>query len=212
MTQVFGPGSNTVSTLSIFGSVLFLALLFFGVRIFFFSPYMTLVDVAVDQPVPFSHEHHVSGLGIDCRYCHSFVEKAAHAGMPSTRTCMTCHSQVWTDAPVLQPVRDSLASGVPLQWNRVHNLPDYVYFDHSIHINKGVGCTSCHGQVDRMPFTHKEKTLYMRWCLECHRQPEKFLRPTDEVFNMNWKAPDDQIHRGKELVAERGVSGGVKMV
>lgn len=206
MTQVFGPGSNTVSIVSIIFSLLFLAILFFGIRIIFFSPYMTLVDVAVDQPVPFSHEHHVSGLGIDCRYCHSFVEKTAHAGMPSTLTCMTCHSQVWTDAEVLQPVRDSFMSGMPIQWNRVHNLPDYVYFNHSIHVKKGVGCTTCHGRIDRMPFTHREQNLYMRWCLECHQQPEKFIRPVDAVFKMDWQASADQIERGRELVAEHGIS------
>ena len=138
----------------------------------------------VEQPVPFSHEHHVAGLGIDCRYCHTGVEKSAFAGIPPTETCMTCHSQVWRDAPALAPVRESWATGKPLRWKRVHDLPDYVYFNHSIHVQKGVACVSCHGRVDKMPLMAKQHSLYMRWCLDCHRAPEAHQQPVSEVFVM----------------------------
>ncbi|MDB6138040.1 MAG: hypothetical protein JWO94_1112, partial [Verrucomicrobiaceae bacterium] len=144
----------------------------------------TGVGVPVEQPVPFSHAHHTGELGIDCRYCHTGVEKGRSAGIPATETCMTCHSQIWRDAPMLQPVRDSWMNHQPLHWTRVNDLPDYVYFDHSIHVNKGVGCVSCHGQVDQMPLTAKGQTLMMRWCLDCHRHPEEHLRPQEAVFSM----------------------------
>ena len=159
-------------------------------------PYTTWVRVPREQPVPFSHKHHVDGLGIDCRYCHTSVETSHYAGMPPTETCMTCHSQLWTQAALLEPVRQSLATGMPIQWNRVNDLPDFVYFDHSIHVNKGIGCATCHGQVDQMPLTWKENTLYMKWCLECHRAPENEIRPRGEVFNMKWQKPENQAAAG----------------
>jgi hypothetical protein len=155
-----------------------------------------------EQPVPFSHKHHVEGLGIDCRYCHTSVEKSHFAGIPPTETCMTCHSQLWTQAALLEPVRQSLATATPIQWNRVNDLPDFVYFDHSIHVNKGIGCTTCHGPVDQMPLTWKENTLYMKWCLQCHRAPENEIRPRDEVFNVKWQKPDNQEQFGHDLVKE----------
>jgi hypothetical protein len=155
----------------------------------------------VEQPIQFSHEHHVGGLGIDCRYCHTGVEKSAVAGVPPTQTCITCHSQMWTHAPLLEPVRESWATGKPLQWNRVHDLPDYVYFDHSIHVAKGVGCSTCHGDVASMPLMERAASLQMRWCLDCHREPEKYLRPREEIYNTKWKAPADQLARGRELLA-----------
>jgi hypothetical protein len=166
------------------------------------SDFWTRVDSPVEQPVPFSHQHHVAGLGIDCRYCHTSVEKAAFAGMPSTDTCMTCHSQLWTDAPLLAPVRESLATNTPIKWNRVHDLPDFTYFDHSIHVAKGVGCSTCHGAVDQMPLTFKTQTLYMKWCLDCHRQPQNFVRPREEVFNMGWNPQKEQPARGAQLVRQ----------
>jgi hypothetical protein len=141
---------------------------------------------APEQPVPFSHKHHVSGLGLDCRYCHTMVEKSSNAGMPSTAICMTCHSQIWTNAAMLAPDRQSLAQNLPLRWTRVYTLPDYVYFDHSIHIAKGVGCTECHGPIGDMAMTWKAETLYMSWCLSCHRDPAPHLRPKNEVFNPHW--------------------------
>ena len=155
----------------------------------------------VEQPVPFSHEHHVSGLGIDCRYCHTTVETSTTAGMPDTHTCMTCHSQVWTEAPVLEPVRRSYSRQHPLRWNRVYELPDYVYFDHSIHVKTGIGCESCHGRVDLMPVIKKANPLFMSWCLECHRRPERFLRPKELVFAFGYELPPSkQMKVGAYLV------------
>jgi len=154
----------------------------------------------IEQPVPFSHEHHVGGLGIDCRYCHTGVETSPFAGLPPTQTCVACHSQMWIHAPMLEPVRQSWADQKPLQWNRVHDLPDYVYFDHSIHVAKGVGCSTCHGDVSKMPLEMKVASLEMRWCLECHRNPERHLRPRSEIFNPSWKEPADQLAQGRKLV------------
>jgi hypothetical protein len=148
--------------------------------------------VARPQPVPFSHQHHVSGLGIDCRYCHTSVETSSFAGIPPTKTCMNCHSQIWTKAPMLEPVRESFRTDRSLVWARVNDLPDFVYFNHSIHVNKGVGCNTCHGPVDRMPFMYNYASLRMGWCLECHRAPEKNLRPRDQVFNMRYQQPTPQ--------------------
>ena len=145
----------------------------------------------IEQPVPFSHEHHVAGLGVDCRFCHSAVEVSAKAGLPPTWTCMTCHSQIWTNAALLAPVRDSLAHDEPIVWGRVNNLPDYVYFNHSIHVAKGVGCASCHGQVDRMPLSWKARSLTMQFCLNCHRDPAPQLRPEDAIYNTEWKRTKD---------------------
>ncbi len=155
------------------------------------SPYVTYAGVARMQPVPFSHQHHVSGLGIDCRYCHTSVETSGFAGIPPTKTCMNCHSQIWTNAPMLEPVRESFRSGKSLVWTRANDLPDFVYFDHSIHINKGVGCNTCHGPVDRMPLMYNYASLQMEWCLDCHRAPEKYLRPRDQVFNMRYEQPTE---------------------
>jgi len=151
--------------------------------------------------VPFSHKHHVQGLGLDCRLCHTTVETSTFAGMPSTETCMTCHSQVWKDAPMLAPVRDSFATDTPLRWDRVHDTPDFVFFNHSIHVAKGIGCASCHGEVDQMPLTRQSHTLYMKWCLDCHRQPEKFIRPHDEVFTVDYQSTN-QVAIGKQLVRD----------
>ncbi|HJV24872.1 MAG TPA: cytochrome c3 family protein [Aromatoleum sp.] len=137
---------------------------------------------AVRQPIPFSHKHHVGDDGIDCRYCHTSVENSRFAGMPSTETCMTCHSQLFNDAPVLAPLRESLLSGWPVAWRRVHDLPDFVYFDHSIHVRKGVSCGECHGPVEQMPLIWREASLEMQWCLDCHRRPERHLHPAGEVF------------------------------
>lgn len=151
------------------------------------TDYMRHVRWPLRQPVPFSHEHHVAGLGLDCRFCHSSVEVSANAGLPPTSTCMTCHSQIWTNAELLEPVRLSLANDTPITWQRVNDLPDYVYFNHSIHIAKGVGCSSCHGEVDRMPLTYKARSLTMEFCLDCHRNPGPQLRPKDQLFNTEWR-------------------------
>ncbi len=179
------------------------------------SPYVTYAGVARPQPAPFSHQHHVAGLGIDCRYCHTSVETSSFAGIPPTATCMNCHRQIWTNAPMLEPVRESFRTGKSLVWNRVNDLPDFVYFNHSIHINKGVGCNTCHGPVDRMPLMYNYASLQMEWCLECHRAPEKNLRPREQVFNMRYQQPSsdnpvefdgqkyiDQISLGTALKAK----------
>jgi hypothetical protein len=204
MSQIFHRSTNFLSKLSIFGSLFILAGAAGAWWEIYRSPWMTKAFVPKEQPVPFSHEHHVSGLGIDCRYCHTSVEKSAFAGIPPVKTCMTCHSQIWTNAAILEPVRESYRTGQALEWTRVHDLPDFVYFNHSIHVNKGIGCVSCHGPVDRMPITWQVKTLHMRWCLGCHRHPEDYLRPRDQVFNMNWTPPPgvEQAALGRKLAKE----------
>jgi len=202
MAQIFHPSTNPISKISIFGGVFFIAGLFGILGVVVRSPNMTNVGVPREQPVPFSHKHHVADDGIDCRYCHTAVETSAFAGIPPTQTCMNCHSQLYTDSPILEPVRASDQTGQPIEWTRVHDLPDYVYFDHSIHVNKGVGCATCHGQVDEMPLMWKENTLLMEWCIECHRNPEEYVRPREEVFNMGWQPPADQVTQGLKLVDE----------
>ena len=167
--------------------------------------YVSHVGLAKDQPVPFSHKHHVTGMGIDCRYCHTTVEESSFAGIPPVETCMSCHSLVWTEAPLLEPVRAAWRDQVPLQWTRVHDLPDFVYFRHDIHVAKGIGCDSCHGPVDQMPLMYKENTLNMEWCLECHREPEKHIRPREHVFDVTWTPPADQERAGARLVEEYDV-------
>ncbi|MDX2154573.1 MAG: cytochrome c3 family protein [Bryobacteraceae bacterium] len=166
------------------------------------SSYVRSTDIPIEQPVPFSHEHHVRGLGIDCRNCHQTVEIAASAGIPPTHTCMSCHSQIWTTAEMLEPVRASYRENRPLEWNRVYDVPGFVYFNHAIHVNKGMGCTTCHGQIDTMPLVWKASSLTMEWCLDCHRQPEKFVRPRAEVFNSDYRPPANQLELGRKLVAE----------
>lgn len=200
MPQVFRPRSNAVFKLVLLGSMGGVVTLGILGDIQKWSPWATGRDVALEQPVPFSHRHHVSGLGLDCRYCHASVEVAPNAGMPPLKTCMACHSQIWTQATMLEPLRAGFKSGRPIQWSRVYRLQDYVYFDHSIHVSKGIGCSSCHGRIDQMPLTRKARDFYMKDCLECHRRPEKYIRPVDQVFNQEWQAPPDQLKRGRELV------------
>jgi ferredoxin len=202
MPQIFHPSTNTFSKASIFGAVFILAGIVYATTAFFRSSYVTNVGVPIVQPVPFSHEHHVAGLGIDCRYCHVSVEESSFADIPPIHTCMTCHSQIWTNSEVLQPIRDSFTTGEPVNWVRVNDLPDYVYFNHSIHVAKGFGCETCHGEVDQMPLTWKANTLYMDWCLDCHRAPEKYIRPKDAVFEMNYTPAEDQVILGRQLVKE----------
>jgi hypothetical protein len=202
MPQIFHRSTNTFSKLSIFGAVFILAALAAIVAAINRSSYVTQAGVSREQPVPFSHQHHVSGIGIDCRYCHTSVENAAFANIPPTKTCMNCHSQIWASSPTLEPVRESFRSDQSIRWTRVHDLPDFAYFNHSIHVNKGVGCSTCHGRVDRMPLVWQEKSLLMEWCLDCHRHPERYVRPREEVFNMEYQPPTDQIALGTRLVEE----------
>lgn len=189
MGQIFNPSANSISRLSLIGGAVLVLGLFWFFEMMQRSSYYTERAVVREQPIPFSHEHHVGGLGLDCRYCHTSVESSSFAGLPPTKTCMNCHAQIWTNADMLEPVRASYQTGTPLRWTRVNDLPDYVYFDHSIHIHKGVGCNDCHGPVDRMPLMYAAASLQMEWCLNCHRQPEKFLRPRSQVFNMRYSQP-----------------------
>ncbi|HVX59833.1 MAG TPA: cytochrome c3 family protein [Pirellulales bacterium] len=211
MPQVFPRTMNVVSWASIIGSAACLAGLIWSSLIYTRSSYGTNAGVMREQPIPFSHEHHVGVLGIDCRYCHGSVERSAFAGMPSTKTCMNCHSQMWVGSSMLEPVRDSYKTGRPLRWHRVYNLPGFVYFDHSIHVHKGVGCSTCHDRIDEMPFTYQAPSLLMEWCLDCHRHPEEHLRPRDEVFDMKYQKPDDQLALGKRLKEEYSVEDAVSL-
>ncbi|MCB1070694.1 MAG: cytochrome c3 family protein [Verrucomicrobia bacterium] len=199
MTQIFHPSANTLARVSIVAGFFSIAGLLVLGDALQKSTYVTEVNMPREQVVPFSHKHHMA-MGLDCRYCHTSVEEEAFAGIPPTRTCMNCHKLVWNEAPILQPVRDSWMNNKPLEWNRVHDLPQFAYFNHSAHVNAGVGCSTCHGRVDEMPLVHKQNTLYMSWCLDCHRAPENFVRPRDQVFNMAWEPPADQVEEGKKLL------------
>jgi hypothetical protein len=206
MGAIFRPYANLAAKVTLLG---FATLGAGGIALWWFGPrvdWARHLRWAVGQPVPFSHEHHVAGLGIDCRFCHTSVEVSANAGLPPTYTCMTCHSQIWTNAEMLAPVRESLANDKPIVWNRVNDLPDYVYFNHSVHIAKGVGCSSCHGEVDRMPLTHKAASLTMEFCLDCHRDPGPRLRPKDQIFNTQWQRTDTTPSPAA-LMAEYHVGG-----
>jgi len=191
MAQIFHRSANSFSRLSILAVLVVVTVLLWAALETQRAPYVTYQEVAQSQPVPFSHQHHNAGLGIDCRYCHTSVEQSSYAGIPPTKTCMNCHSQIWTNAPMLEPVRESYRTGNSLLWTKVTYVPDYVYFNHSIHVNKGVGCLSCHGPVNKMPLMYQASTMRMEWCLECHRAPEKFLRPREQVFNMNYEQPSE---------------------
>jgi hypothetical protein len=213
MTQIFHPSTNTFAKVTIFGAAFIVAGVAWAGGVWVRSSYVTQVDVVRDQPVPFSHEHHVRGLGIDCRYCHTSVEKSAFAGLPSTEICMGCHSQIWKDSPLLAPVRDSYRSGQPLAWTRVHDLADFVYFDHSIHVDKGIGCESCHGRVDRMPLMRKAEAMHMEWCLDCHRHPETRIRPAGDVFRFGRDesagdaiSPTEAAELGAALVKKNNIA------
>ena len=200
MPQIFHRSTNTLSRLSIFGAFFLVAGLLWGLATFNRSAYMTQERVAREQPVQFSHKHHVGELGIDCRYCHTTVETAARATVPPTETCMSCHSQIWLQSPFLEPVRASFRSDRSIHWVKVHDLPDYVYFNHGVHIQKGIGCVSCHGRVDQMNQVWRASSLQMEWCLDCHRDPARHVRPRDRIFDLAWERPADQPDLGAELL------------
>jgi hypothetical protein len=202
MPQIFHHSTNTVSRLSIYGAVFIVAILGAVLYRIELSPFYTRVNEAREQPVPFSHKHHAGELGIDCRYCHTTVEKSSFAGVPPTQTCMTCHSQIWTNSAMLEPVRASYSESKPISWLRVNAVPDFVYFNHSIHVAKGIGCTTCHGPIAEMNITWRAQTLYMRWCVDCHKTPENYLRPRSEVFNAFYQAPTNQLALGRQLLKE----------
>src|SRR3982751_3194771 len=202
MSQIFHRSTNIYSRLSILAVVAVAGIAGGIVALLHLSGYNTNQDNFVDQPIQFSHKHHVGGEGFDCRYCHTSVEESAFANIPPTKTCMNCHSQISATAPILEPVRASFRDNTPMQWTRVHDLPDFVYFNHSIHVRKGVGCATCHGPVDRMPLMYQENSLQMRWCLNCHRNPQDYVRPKDQVFNMSYVRPSDDPGLGERLVKE----------
>lgn len=205
MPQIFHHSTNTLAKLSIFGAIFILLAAMWALAEINRSSYNTGQYIERQQPVQFSHKHHSGDDGIDCRYCHTSVETSSSAGMPSTQTCMNCHSQIWADSPYLEPVRESWKSGKPIEWTRVHDLPDYVYFNHSIHVAKGVGCASCHGQVDEMPLMYQASSLQMEWCLQCHREPEKFIRPKDKIYDMKWRLQNKseaELKEGQRLKEE----------
>lgn len=204
MPQLFRPSANSIAILVI-ASVLILGGATLGLLYaLYLSPYVTEVKVVKPQPVPFSHEHHVGGIGIDCRYCHHTVEVSHAAGIPPVATCYNCHKQIWGDAPMLKPVRDGFRENKPIPWTKVHDLPDFAYFNHSSHVNKGVGCATCHGQVNEMPLMWKQNTLYMAWCLNCHRQPEENLRPVAHMTDMHWVA--DEAWKQTDRMSHLGVT------
>ena len=209
MPQIFNRSSNTLSRISIFGSLFVIAGAAWAFGVTIRSPYVTRAGVVRDQPVPFSHRRHAGQLGIDCRYCHTSVEDSAFAGIPPTKTCMTCHSQIWLDSPMLEPVRASYRTGESIAWTRVHDLPSFTYFDHSIHVAKGIGCDSCHGRVADMPLLWQEHSLHMDWCLGCHRDPTPHVRPREEVFNADWSPPADEEAFRERLAAEYHVEAGL---
>lgn len=202
MSQIFPKSANAWSKASI-GAVLGVVVaLGATIGVLQRSDIVTSANVVRDQPVQFSHQHHVGGIGIDCRYCHTSVEVSSTAGIPPTKTCINCHSQIWSTSPYLEPVRSSFRDDKPLQWLRVHDLPDFVYFNHSIHVKKGMGCETCHGRVDRMPLMKQQSSLQMEWCLNCHRNPEQYVRPRSEVFTMGYQPAVAQRELGPQLVAE----------
>jgi hypothetical protein len=201
MAQVFPRGANAIARVTLLSAIAGPLALFGVVFLLVRSPYVTNQNVLVDQPIPFSHKHHVGDDGIDCRYCHTTAETGAFAGMPSSETCMNCHAQVWNQSDTLAPVRNSFNTGQPIVWNRVHQLPDFVYFNHSIHVDKGVACETCHGRVDEMPRMMQASSLQMSWCVDCHRDPVHNLRPPEDVTVMGWQPPSnlDEIQQSIAL-------------
>ena len=202
MSQIFSKSANAWSKASIFAVLGLLVMVGGAVGVIQRSDFVTAANTFKDQPVQFSHQHHVGGIGIDCRYCHTAVEVSSTAGIPPTKTCINCHSQIWSTSPYLEPVRSSFRDDKPLKWLRVHDTPDFVYFNHSIHVKKGMGCETCHGRVDKMPLMKQQSSLQMEWCLNCHRNPEQFVRPRSEVFTMGYVPAVDQRELGPQLVAE----------
>jgi hypothetical protein len=204
MAQIFPKWTNEAPRRILFGSIIFLNALVFVVW-YFFSPEFLDVGYAPEQPVPFSHKVHVGQLGMDCQYCHTQVTESKYANIPATQTCMNCHGQILTDSENLAPVRESWETGLPIEWVKVHMLPDYAYFNHAAHVNVGVGCESCHGRVDRMEIVYQAMPLSMGWCLDCHREPEKHVRPVSEITTMGYVA-ENQLELGRELVAKHNIN------
>ena len=205
MAQIFHRSTNFISRFSVFAGVFLAGIALTGVLLAARAPYLTNQFMTRDQPIQFSHKHHVGDDGIDCRYCHTGVESSATAGVPPTKTCMNCHSVLFNNVGYLEPVRESYRTDKSIQWVRVHRLAEYVYFNHSIHIAKGVGCSTCHGRVNQMPLIFQASPLNMGWCVDCHRNPEAVLRPENQVFNMDWTAPANQAELGAKFAHERKI-------
>jgi hypothetical protein len=202
MSQIFRPRANAIARSSLVAVAVLIVFLGWALLTVMRSDFVTGASTNIEQPVQFSHAHHVGGLGIDCRYCHTSVETSSFANIPPTKTCMNCHSQIWANSPFLEPVRASFRTGESIRWRRVHNLPDFVYFNHSIHVTKGIGCETCHGRVDRMPGIYQARSLQMEWCIGCHRAPEQYIRPKEAVFTMGYEPPVSQSEIGPRLVRE----------
>jgi hypothetical protein len=205
MRPLFPPWTNTVSRLMAVAILAMPALAVAGLMLYVRTPFSTGALRPVEQLVQFDHRHHVRDEGIDCRYCHSTVETGPYAGVPATEVCMGCHAQIWNRSPQLQEVRARYFSDRPIPWKRVHDLPDFVYFNHSIHVNKGVGCATCHGRVDQMASVQQVSPLTMGWCLDCHRAPERHLRPLEQITSMTWKPARDPAREGARLALAYGV-------
>jgi hypothetical protein len=207
MSPLFRPRHNTLAQISLFVVAAGAAGVPLSLMLYARTPYARGMQDPVEQPIQFDHRHHTRDEGIDCRYCHNTVDKSPAASVPQTQLCLNCHSQVWNKSPLLEPVRESFFQNKPIKWNRVYQLPEFVYFNHSIHVNKGVGCESCHGRVDHMPLMWRESSLNMEWCLSCHRDPARFVRPRDKVFTMGFdpekaSPPATQAELGSKLVAD----------
>jgi hypothetical protein len=202
MSQIFNRSANQIARFSLLGVVITVAMVGWVVMLLQRSDFVTGANANITQPIQFSHAHHVGGVGLDCRYCHTSVEQSSFANIPPTKTCMNCHSQIFNTAPILEPVRASFRTGTSLEWIRVHDLPDFVYFNHSIHIKKGMGCETCHGRIDQMQGIQQVSSLQMEWCLDCHRAPEKYVRPRAAVFQMGYEPAGDQLEIGRRLVKE----------
>jgi hypothetical protein len=207
MSQVFPKSANAWSKASVLAIVFVLLSLGWVILTIQRSDFVTSANEFVEQPVQFSHQHHAGGIGIDCRYCHTSVEVSPSAGIPPTKTCINCHSQIWSTSPYLEPVRASFRDDKPLNWVRVHDLPDFVYFNHSIHVTKGVGCETCHGRVDRMPLMLQKSSLQMEWCLDCHRDPSRYVRPLDQITTMGYLPEEAQAVAGPKLVEKYRIAG-----
>lgn len=205
MSQIFSRSANAIAKSSIFALLAAGGLVTWILFVIMRSDYVTAANEYVEQPVQFSHAHHVGGVGLDCRYCHTSVESSSFAGIPPVKTCMNCHNQLFSDQAYLEPIRASFRTGQPINWIRIHNLPDYVYFNHSVHVKKGVGCETCHGRVDEMPLMYQKSSLQMEWCLDCHRDPAKNLRPREAVFTMGYEPAEPQSVLGPKLAQEYGV-------
>jgi hypothetical protein len=204
MPQLFPKKANVLPLLSLGGVVVGTAFLIFAVW-YFFSPEFYVVGYRPEQPVPYSHRLHVDELGMECQYCHNWTENSEHANVPPTQTCMNCHNQIQTESPNLIKVRESWANDQPIEWVRVHHLPDYAHFSHAAHVNKGVGCETCHGRIDQMEIVKQVEPLSMGWCIECHRQPELYLRPNDEVTTMGYVQPSDFVERNLKRIRNEGI-------